>query len=270
MIMKRFVTPTGVLVYHNGMHHREGVLPWVFVHGMWGFPLMFYVWMRLLKMFEIEAYSVCLPGHNKKDRVNGKSIQDYVMAVNSAIADIGECTLVGWSAGGLISQLVAEKNPLVRKLVLVASAAPQGVFIGWRPFLKMGRPSYLWPVISGDELVLSASDTEELMFNVGFDRHEFSSLLKHLVPESGRVAREITVGVRVGEVKCPMLIIAAGNDNITGTVQESLRKKYSHAKFISFPGASHMMMLQKGVREEVLDEILRWAGLHQEILPKAA
>lgn len=271
-IVNSFVSQTGVRVYHNGVFHKDGHLPLVFVHGMWGYALMFAFWLELARMLGIQAYAIELPGHDDSGDVDGRSLHDYTKVVNQIITnEIGECILVGWSAGGLISQMIAAKNTLVKKLVLVASAAPKGVFIGWKPFLKMANPTYLWPVVSGHSLVLTPSDTRELMFNVGFGDERFGQILMQLRPESGRVAREITMGIEVGEIRCPMLIVAANEDNITARpVQNGLRKRYPHATFISFPEAAHAMMLQEGIRDQVFDTMIDWAGFEKEVPLQAA
>ena len=259
-----YTTKNGIVFYRNSVP-ESNIVPIVFVHGMWGSALIFRFWLALCEILGIKAYSIELRGHGKVSNcanLGHMSVKkNYAKDVSAVITDeVGDCILIGWSMGGLICQLVAAENRHVKKLVLVASAAPAGILLRGKILLKMLKPRYLWAMLWRTSFHITPKDAEELMFNFGFDNKvELEKFISELNPESGLAARELATWAIQGKtIPCPVLVVGAEHDAITPvSLQREVASKYG-AKYIQIPGASHAIMLQPGVRDETFHKIIKW------------
>jgi len=103
------------------------------------------------------------------------------------------------------------------------------------------------------------ADADALVLNrLPADRQAW--VYDRLVPESGRAARELALGliaVDEAKVRCPVLVVGAEHDAITPAgVQRRIARKYG-ARYLEFPGHAHMLMLEEGW-EAPFGQILDW------------
>jgi pimeloyl-ACP methyl ester carboxylesterase len=230
------------------------------VHGMWGGS---WYWGYLLRRFAEagwDAWAVNLRGHHGSDpgvEVGGLSVRDYVADVTRCVAELGEVVLIGHSLGGLVVQKTAEQVPL-RAAVFVTSAPPRGIpALHWPVLRRLG--CYAGAMLGGRAFVPSRADADALLFN-NLPPDVRRDAYARLVPESGRAAREVALGlvaVDPARVRCPTLVVGAGLDAITPCrVQRRIATKYG-SEYRELPPHAHMLMLEDGW-EAVADELLGW------------
>jgi pimeloyl-ACP methyl ester carboxylesterase len=189
--------------------------------------------------------------------VDGLGVLDYVGDVTRCVEALGDAALVGHSLGGLVVQKVAEQRAL-RALVVLTSAPPRGILAVRGPVLRR-LARYTGALLSGRGFVPTVADARALLFNnmapeLARDAHA------RLVPESGRVAREVALGrvaVDAARVRCPVLVVAAERDAITPVaIGRRLAARY-RAEYRELAGHAHMPMLEEGW-ERVADDLLGW------------
>jgi pimeloyl-ACP methyl ester carboxylesterase len=230
------------------------------VHGMWGGS---WYWGYLLRRFAEagwDAWAVNLRGHHGSDpgaEVGGLSVRDYVADVTRCVAELGEVVLIGHSLGGLVAQKAAEQVPL-RAAVFVTSAPPRGIpALHWPMLRRLGR--YGGAMLANRAFVPSRADADVLLFN-NLAPDVRRDAYARLVPESGRAAREVALGLVAVDpacVRCPTLVVGAGRDAITPCrVQRRIAAKYG-SEYRELPRRAHMLMLEDGW-EAVADELLDW------------
>ena len=82
----------------------------------------------------------------------------------------------------------------------------------------------------------------------------------HLVPESGRAAREMalgTIAVDPARIRCPTLVLGAEHDHITpASVQRKIAERYG-SKYLEGQGHGHLPMLEAG-GEALFAQVLEW------------
>lgn len=235
--------------------------PLLFVHGMWGGSWYWSNYLGAAAESGWEAWALNLRGHHGSSPVKklGKvSVLDYVQDVLDCLRVLGEAVIVGHSMGGLVAQKVAEVGG-VKAAVFLTSAAPKGILIlRWPVISRMVR--YLGPIFTGASLSITRRDADALLFNMlPPDRREWA--FTHLVPESGRAARELAfglVGVEHQKVRCPTLVVGAERDQITPVaVQRRIASQY-RSDYLEMAGHGHMLIVEDGW-ELPLSEILTWA-----------
>ena len=247
----------------------------VCLHGMWGFALIYQFWFALGEMLGIKMFSIELPGHTKELNCSGldkQTIKSYVRIVDDVIRScIGDCILVGWSMGAVISRHVAKQNLCVKKVVLITSPPPPGVFFSLKVQLMMIKYG-VW-LILGKPFRLTPDDAAEFAFNRGFTDQECDAFIAELNPESGRAARDVTLAqfafweMKRKKFRCPMLVVAGEFDALTPVaLQRKMAERYIGAKYMEIPGACHSIMLQPGIRDIAFRDITGWVY----DIPKAA
>jgi non-heme chloroperoxidase len=232
------------------------------VHGMWGGSWYWGRWLRRFAEGGWDAWAVNLRGHHGSQpgtRVDGLGVMDYVADVRRCVEALGDAALVGHSLGGLVVQKVAEQRSL-RAVVALTSAPPRGILAVRGPaFRRLAR--YTGALLSGAGFVPTVADTRALLFNnlapeLARDAHA------RLVPESGRVAREVALGrvaVDATRVRCPVLVVGAARDAIApAAISRRLAARY-RAEYRELAGHAHMPMLEEGW-EAVADDLLGWLG----------
>lgn len=219
------------------------------VHGMWGGSWYWANYQALLAEAGWESWALNLRGHHGSRPVAdlGRfSVHDYVADVAKCVAHLGDTILIGHSMGGLVAQKAAERVRL-RAAVFLTSAAPRGILVlRWPVLSRLLR--YAGAMIMSRPVVVTPADADALLFNnlAPAARREAYA---RLVPESGRAARELALGlvaVDVGRVRCPTLVVGAVRDLITpAPVQRKIADKYG-AEYREVPGHAHMLMLEDG------------------------
>lgn len=232
----------------TGEHIAGNKTPILFAHGMWEGSWVFKNWMQEASNSGHEVFALNLRGHHnsKPCKIGKVSILDYVEDVQETLQHIGRpVILVGHSMGGLITQIVAsQKNDLVEKVVFVATAPPNSVWLKGPVITSMLRhPGYLWDMMRSRELMIRLPEFADLEGN---NLESPESSYTKLVPESGRAAWEIvSLQISVPNLYCPSLVISGAKDRMTVPgIQRKVALRYG-SQFEEFPNG-HMMMLEDG------------------------
>jgi pimeloyl-ACP methyl ester carboxylesterase len=238
----------GLSVVEASPQNIQKPYPILFIHGMWGGA---WVWDQYLKYFcrlGYHCYALNLrgrPGSRPVADIGKVSIHDYVEDARTVATALDNPILVGHSMGGLLAQKLAEilDPPAV---VAITSVPSCGIFAinSWPLLLATIRHSLQLflslPIAHGREEAI------RLMFN-RLPPDEQERVLAQSVPESGRLAFDIGIRglpVDASKVRCPFLVIGAGEDNITPS--KTIRKiayKY-RADYREYPGFAHMIVLE--------------------------
>jgi pimeloyl-ACP methyl ester carboxylesterase len=222
--------------------------PILFIHGMWAGA---WVWDQHLEYFcrlGYHCYALNLrgrPGSRPVADLGKVSIHDYIEDACTVATALGNPILVGHSMGGLLTQKLAEllAPPAV---VTITSAPPRGIFAitTWPLFLAAVRHSL--QIFLGRPIAHGKEEAIRLMFN-RLPPQEQEQVLARSVPESGRLSFHIAVlglPVNAAKVRCPFLLIGAGDDNITPPKTErKIARKY-RADYREYPGFAHMIVLE--------------------------
>lgn len=224
--------------------------PLLLVHGLGGGA---WYWARYQQFFAERGYA----SHAVELRGRGASrpvadlgrvaIADYVADALDVARALGEPPVViGHSMGGLIAQKVAEAGA-ARAAVLLCSAPPRGIPLITRALVA--RQLKHVPAMLASRPVLGArADHDVLTFN-RVPEAERGALFDRLVPESGRVARELSLGavkVDAARVRCPMLVVSAAEDRfVPPAVGRRIARKYG-AAYRVFAGHGHFMIWEPG------------------------
>ena len=240
--------------------------PLLFVHGMHEGSWIFDNWLRFAAEAGWDAWALNLRGHHDSKSVEkfGRvSIMDYVEDIKDVLRKIGPAILVGHSMGGLIAQLVADRNPDIPAMVLTNSAPGRGIFPGnRRTLLRYWKPPYLIATNLKRPLQPQKEDMMSLVLN-NMSPEEAEATFKQFVPESGLVTKELSFWWLRGQntkLYCPVLVIGATKDRLTPvSIQQAIARKYN-ADYQEFPGA-HALPLEEGWRVPI-EFILKWAAEH--------
>jgi pimeloyl-ACP methyl ester carboxylesterase len=230
------------------------------VHGMWGGSWYWGYWLRRFADAGWDAWAVNLRGHHGSrpgTPVDGLGVLDYVADVAGCVAELGDTAAIGHSLGGLVVQKVAEQSSL-RAAILLTSAPPRGILVVRGPVLRR-LARYAGALLSGRGFLPTAADARALFFN-NLAPEVARDAQARLVPESGRVAREVALGrvaVDATRVRCPLLVVSADRDAITPVaIGRRLAVRY-RAEHRELAGHAHMPMLEEGW-ERVADDLLGW------------
>lgn len=244
--------------------------PLLFIHGMWEGA---WIWRNYLEFFSARGYpcyALNLRGHDRArpdPRLGRLSIRQYVADVQAAAAELGNPILIGHSMGGLIVQKLAEQtSPPVA--VAITPAAPRGIFAlnTWPLFTISLRHS---PQILGSRpLMLSQAEMNRLLLN-RLAPDEQRSVYAQMVPESGRQTFDIAVAglpVDAARVRCPLLVVSAGDDQITpAKMVRKIAKKYN-ATYYTYSGYAHMILVERGW-QPVAQDVSAWLSAQMLTTP---
>jgi pimeloyl-ACP methyl ester carboxylesterase len=237
--------------------------PLLFVHGLSGGA---WYWARYQRFFAdrgYTSYAVDLRGRGTSRPVadlGRVSMADYVQDALDVARALGEPPVViGHSMGGLVAQKVAEAAA-VRAAVLVCSAPPRGIPV-ISSALILRQVKHVPAMLASRPIAGARGDHDVLTFN-RVPEAERGPLFDRLVPESGRVARELSIGsvaVDAARVHCPMLSVSAAEDRfVRPAVGRRIARKYG-AAYRVFAGHAHFMIWEPGW-ERPAAEIERWVA----------
>jgi non-heme chloroperoxidase len=231
--------------------------PVLFVHGYFATASVFDEWLAFFAGRGFPAYAVNLRGRaGSRPGVNlGRiSIADFVDDVAVVARSIGTPSIVGHSMGGLIAQKAAERG-IPHAVALICPAPPRGISV-LSPRLIVLQAKYLWPIIRQRPVNPKQDDLRELVMN-HVPPADQQALLDQFVPDSGRAARDMSVvGVPVdtNRVRCPMLVIASGDDRfIPERIVRRVATRYG-APLATMAGHGHMLPCEPGW-EDVADNV---------------
>jgi pimeloyl-ACP methyl ester carboxylesterase len=232
------------------------------IHGMWGTAQD---WENYRPFFESRGYRCVVPtlpyhdarpGAPPDPRLGAASLLDYADALEREIRQLDEKPVImGHSMGGLLAQILGARD-LASSLVLLAPAAPAGIFAltpsvirsFWRYPLRLGfwRRPYLprFREAAWSTLNLLAAQAQRDAY-------------ARYVPESGRAIFEIgfwplcrgqAAMVDASRVTCPVLVIAGGLDRITpaSTVRKVAERYRTVSLYREFSGHGHWLLGEPG------------------------
>lgn len=235
--------------------------PLLLVHGLSGGA---WYWARYQLFFAERGYTsyavnLRARGASRPVPALGRvTMADYVRDALDAAGSLSQPPVViGHSMGGLIAQKLAEAGA-VRAAVLLCSAPPRGIPLVSRALIAR-QIKHVPAMLSSRPIVGTRADHDVLTFNrvpVG----ERAALFAQLVPESGRVARELslgTVAVDASRVRCPVLSVSAADDRFVGpAVGRRIAAKYG-AEHRLFAGHGHFIVWEPGWERPAAD-IEQW------------
>jgi pimeloyl-ACP methyl ester carboxylesterase len=232
------------------------------IHGLWGGSWYWGYQLRRFAAAGWDAWAVNLRGHHGSDpgvEVGGLSVGDYVADVARCVAELGQVVLIGHSLGGLVAQKAAEQLPL-QAAVFVASAPPRGIpALHWPVLRRLGR--HAGAMLASRAFLPSRAAADALLFN-NLAPEVRRDAYARLVPESGRAAREVALGlvaVDPARVRCPTLVVGAALDTLAPCrLQRRIAAKYK-SEYRELPPHAHMPMLEEGW-EAVADALLGWVS----------
>ena len=206
-----------------------------------------WVFDGLKPMLADRGYSATAIDFRCRTQTAGRcSLTEYRDQAAAAAHRLGKPIVIAHSMGGLVAQMLAARQ-LVRAVVLVSSAPPRGIPVLSMPLLtRMGR--YLPDLLLSRPFVPTADDLDALVLN-RMDPDRRASVRNRLVPDSGRVAREIAVGrfaVRPKDVRVPLLVIGSDDDRfVPPRVAERLAQRY-HAPIYMAGSHGHFLFGEPG------------------------
>lgn len=217
-------------------------------------------WLYAAAQAGWDAWALNLRGHHGSRPVPNMgrvSVLDYVEDVHDCLRTFREAVVIGHSMGGLVAQKVAEGGR-VRAAVFVTSAPPKGIHIvTWRLLSRI--PRYAGPILGSEAFSISPGDAAALLGNCLTPELQ-AWAYPHMVPESGRAAREMALGsiaVDPAALRCPTLVLGAEHDRITpASVQRKIAARYG-SQYLEAAGHAHLLMLEPGW-ERPFAGVLEW------------
>jgi pimeloyl-ACP methyl ester carboxylesterase len=241
--------------------------PLILQHGLWGGAWIFQNWLEPAADRGWDVWAVSLRGREGSRAVpdlGTVTLQDFARDLADALTGIGPATVVGYSMGGLVLQMVAAdpaSRELVRSAVLLCSLAPRGIAGLSGPVLRRSW-RYLPAMIGGRPLLPSRADADEMLLN-RVPEAERAGCFASFIPDSGRAARQIAIGsvaVAPSDVTCPVLVVSAEHDRISPpAIQPKLVTRY-RADHLALASHAHLVTIEPGwqaVAEAVLDRLER-------------
>ena len=235
--------------------------PLLLVHGLSGGA---WYWARYQAFFAERGYTSHAPdlrgrGASRPVADLGRvAMADYVAdALAVARALPAPPVVIGHSMGGLVAQKLAEAGA-VRAAVLLCPAPPRGIVLA-NASLARRQLKHLPAMLASRPLAGSRADHDHMTFN-RVPEPERAALFARLVPESGRVARELSLGavsVDAARVRCPVLAVTASDDRfVPPAVVRRVARKYG-APCLVARGHGHFLVWEPGW-EGPAGRIERW------------
>ncbi len=245
----------------------------VFIHGMYMNNLC---WEHWIEFFQKRGYKCLAPAWPGRDQETAElrkrhpdaklgelTLTSVVNQFETIVKSLDEKPIiVGHSLGGLVVQLILEKNLAIGG-VAIDSAPPMGVISAKWAFLKSNWP-HISPFISASKPIAMTFERFQYTFvNTIPLAEQQDAYDRYVVPESRRVPIEaLTAKIDFNKPRAPLLFIAGGSDHL---IPASLNKtncakyKNSHSvtDFKEFPGRVHFIIGQQGW-EEIADYIFSW------------
>ena len=223
--------------------------PILFVHGILGGPWYFENYQRFFAARGYPSYAVSLrgrPGSRAVRDLGRISLEEFVTDALDVARVLGRPIVVGHSMGGLVAQRLAEEG-VTDIAVLLSSASPRGIPLA-TPRLVAKQIKHLGTLLRSRPLVSSDADADDLIFS-HIPAEQRAALRARLVPDSGRAARELSLGtLQVDErrVRCAMLIGGGLEDRfVAPRVARALAKKYG-APCWQYPRHGHFLPMEPG------------------------
>jgi pimeloyl-ACP methyl ester carboxylesterase len=234
--------------------------PILLVHGILGGAWYFERYQHFFADRGYPTYAINLRG-----RAGSRAVRDVgAITMDEFIRDaldvartLDRPIIIGHSMGGLIAQRLAEEG-VSDIVVLLSSAPPRGIPVA-TPRLMLKQIKHLGALLRSRPLRSSRADADDLIFNRMPDG-ERQALYESLIPDSGRAARDISLGaVRVdaSRVRCHMLVAGGMADRfIAPAVLRKIARKYG-APCWQYPENGHFLPMEPGW-DRIADDVESW------------
>lgn len=203
-----------------------------------------------------EEYHMYLFDHIKKEP-DGYTADDMAKDTLCAMELLGlyDITLMGVSMGGMVSQLITLKDPKrIRRLILCSTTstmkyADPDLFGRWRNLAEERNLPELMEAFG--EAVYTPSFYEQykeiiLASGNGTGEQDFNNFLISL-----NAMKDFDVTERLTEIKCPILVLGAGEDRVLGVERSKEIMEETGCTGYIYEGYGH------GVYDEAPDYLLR-------------
>ena len=257
------IESVGDLVVERSTPRRPAwPVPVVFVHGLWGGAWLFDDWLPFASDRGWDAWAPNLRGRAGSRPVPdlGKvTMQEFAHDLLDVLDATGPAVLVGYSMGGLLTQMVAS-DPRVRAFALLCSVPPRGI-VALSPAVARRTPRYVRALFGGRRFGPTRRDADDTLMNAmaPTDRDRW---FPRLIADSGTAARQMALGaisVDAAGISSPSLVVSASVDRISPpSVQPKLASRYGSER-LEFPGHDHLIAIETGW-EATAGAILDWAA----------
>lgn len=219
-------------------------LPGLFA-GAWVFEQL----LPLLSARGYPASAISYRGHPPLSglrSIGRQSLTDFAFDACAAARQLDRPIVIGHSLGGLIALMMAGRN-LIRAAILVSPAPPRGIHMLSAGIVRR-MATYLPAMLLSRSFLPTAAHLDAMVLNcVPSERR--ASIRDRFVPDSGRAAREITLGaykVPSRAVRAPILVVGAEHDRFipVGTAR-TIARRY-HAAFHLAAGHGHFLFAEPG------------------------
>lgn len=196
-------------------------------------------------------------------RLGATGLLEYVQDVMDAAAWVTRTchqlpVLVGHSMGGLLVQKALELGAPARAAVLVCTAPPRGI-VALTPRIARRMAHYLPAMLLARPVEFRREDAFALALNRVPPDARDATYARDFVPDSGRVLRELALGLPVDarRVRVPVFAITGSDDRFVppGTVRK-VAARYG-ATFREYPDHGHVLLDEPGW-ERPLGDIVTW------------
>lgn len=228
--------------------------PLLFVHGLAAAANVFEHYLPFFAALGHPCYALNLRGRagsRPGTSIGSVAFAEYVddaLEAARAVGALHEATpiVVGHSMGGLVAQQLAARGE-VAAAVLISPAPPRGIAVlTWPLISRMAR--YIGAMLRSRPFVARWEDFRVLVLN-GFPVDEQPAAFDRLVPDSGRVARQLAfagVAVDARAVRCPMLVVGGDADRFVPlAVVRRVAARYGAPLHVA-AGRAHMIPLEPG------------------------
>jgi non-heme chloroperoxidase len=236
--------------------------PILFIHGILGGPWYFENYQRFFAARGYPSYAVSLrgrPGSRTARDLGRISLEEFVTDALDVARTLGRPIVVGHSMGGLVAQRLAEEG-VTDIAVLLSSASPRGIPLA-TPRLVVKQVRHLRTLLRSRPLIAGDAEADDLIFS-HIPAADRPALRARLVPDSGRAARELSLGtVRVDErrVGCAMLVGGGLEDRfVAPRVARALATKYG-APCWQYPRHGHFLPMEPGW-DVIAGDVESWIG----------
>jgi pimeloyl-ACP methyl ester carboxylesterase len=237
-------------------------VPVVFVHGLWAGAWLFDAWLPFASDRGWDAWAPNLRGRAGSRPVpdlGRVTMQEFARDLLDVLEATGPAVIVGYSMGGLLTQMVAS-DPRVRAMILLCSVPPRGI-VALSPAVARRTPRYVPAMVRGGPLRPTRRDAGEILMNA-MTPAERDRWYPRLIADSGTAARQMAMGSISADpaaISCRSLVVSAEHDRISPpSVQPKLISRY-RAQHAEVGGHGHLIAVEDGW-EATAGTILDWAG----------
>jgi pimeloyl-ACP methyl ester carboxylesterase len=252
-------------IEHIVRHPRERkfATPLFLQHGAWHGAWCWENWLAYFAERGYETHAISLPGHGQsplgKRSLNLYTLGDYTDVLAAEIDKLrAPPVVIGHSLGGAILQKYLQHHSLPGA-VLLATLPPRGIsgMILRKlrqhplPTLKGLLTLNLYHCVGTPALARSWFLSEDAPVDIG-------AYQKKLCGESYAIAMQTLLPfLRVKTTKVPMLVVAAGNDNVFTVAEEKATAQKFKADFMLIENQAHNLMIDSDW-QAVAERIDRW------------